>query len=75
MASDPDLFLVIGLILAILAVPPIVGALSEGRAPRAASILVLVAGGLITLAVMSKPGGYSIEEVPGVVMTVVGRYI
>jgi len=59
-----DLYLVIGLIVVVLALPSVIGALVEGRAPRAAAILVLIGGGLIALAVSGKPGGYTLEDIP-----------
>lgn len=72
---DADLFFVIGLIIAGFSLPPIVGALSEGRAPRAAAITVLVGGGLIALAVNDRPGRYAVSEIPQIFVSVVGRYI
>ncbi|WP_432450317.1 hypothetical protein [Aliiroseovarius marinus] len=70
-----DLYLVIGLAVLVLSLPAIAGALSEGRAPRAASIMVLIGGGLIVLAVMQKPGGYTLEEIPGVIYSVIGYFL
>ncbi|WP_377513198.1 hypothetical protein [Octadecabacter sp. R77987] len=67
--------LVIGLIVAAFSIPPILGALAEGRAPRAAAIMVLIGGGLIALAVSQKPSGYSINEIPDVFVRVVGQFI
>lgn len=72
---DPDLMLVIGLVIAVLSLPAIVGALSEGRAPRAASIMVLIGGGLIVIAIGQNPGGYPISEIPDVFIGVLGRYL
>lgn len=70
-----DLMFVIGIILAAFSVPPILGAVIEGRAPRAAAITVMIAGGLIALAVQQNPGGYSFAEIPDVFVSVIGRYI
>lgn len=72
---DPDLFLVIGLFLAVLTIPSLLSAFSESRAPRAASIVVLVAGVLIVVALTNKPGGYTIGEIPDVIFRVIGRYV
>lgn len=72
---DPDLFLVIGLALAVLTIPSLLSAFSESRAPRAASIVVLVAGVLIVVALTNKPGGYTIGEIPDVIFRVIGRYL
>jgi hypothetical protein len=72
---DGDLILVIGIVCAVLAVPAILSAFAESRAPRMAAILVVAATGLITVAVLQKPGGYSINEIPGVIISVVARLI
>ena len=75
MPFDPDIAFVIGLILAVLSVPPMVGAFVEGRAPRAVSVVVLVAGGLIVSSLALKPGGYTIDETPDVFVTVIARLL
>lgn len=72
---DPDLMFVIGLVVAGFSVPSIMGALADGRVPRAAAIAVLVGGGLIALAINEKPSGYAIQDIPTVFVDVVGRYI
>ncbi|WP_417525066.1 hypothetical protein [Marinovum sp.] len=72
---DTDLALVIGIIVSVLALPSIVSALSDGRAPRAAAIAILIGGGLIVFAVTSHPGGYSMDELPEVFYNVMGRFI
>lgn len=69
---QPDVYLVVGLIIAAFSLPPIVGALSEGRPPRAAAIMVLIGGSLIVLAISEKPGGYEIADVPRAFVRVVG---
>ncbi len=70
-----DLYLVIGLIIGAFTIPSILGALSEGRAPRTAAIMVLIAGGLIVLAVKEKPGGYTLNDIPQAFVNVVGEYM
>lgn len=72
---DPDLALVIGLVLGAFSVPSILSAITDGRAPRASAITILIAGGLILLAIESKPGGYSLQEIPNTFVRVVDRYI
>ncbi|MBT9245617.1 hypothetical protein KM031_11805 [Gemmobacter fulvus] len=68
-----DLYLVIGLILGVLAVPSMLSAFSEGRAPRVAAILVLIAGVLIVLAMTRKPGGYEVRDIPNAFFRVIGQ--
>jgi hypothetical protein len=72
---DPDLMLVIGLVVGGFSIPSIMGAFADGRVPRAAAIAIMVAGGLVALAVNEKPSGYAINDIPDVFVNVVGRYI
>lgn len=75
MNLDPDLALVIGLIVGAFSIPAIVSAMSEARAPRVAAITVLIAGGLIAYALSTKPGGYTLEQIPDVFVQVVADVI
>ncbi|TCO74090.1 hypothetical protein [Rhodovulum euryhalinum] len=70
-----DLFLVIGCVVGLLAVPAILSAFTHGHAPRAAAIMVLISGGLIAAAVMQNPKGYTVEDVPRVFARVINRYV
>ena len=72
---DPDLLIVIGLVVGGFSIPSILGAIADGRVPRAAAIAVMVAGGLIVLAINEDPGGYAINDMPDVFVNVVARYI
>ncbi len=72
---DPDLMMVIGIVVGGFSIPSIMGAIADGRVPRAASIAVLVSGGLIALAIRENPGGYAIDELPDLFVKVVARYI
>ncbi len=67
--------LVIGLVVGAFSIPSIMGSLSDGRVPRAAAIAVMVAGGLIVLAIRDNPGGYALEDIPDVFVSVIGRYV
>jgi len=75
MGVDSDLFFVLGVVIAALSLPSILGAISEGRAPRAAAILVMIGGGLILLAVYQRPGLYSLQSTPEAFVRVVARYL
>lgn len=70
-----DLFLVFGLIIAGLAVPSVLGAIVDSRAPRGAAIMVMIGSGMIAVAVMGKPSGYSFQEVPKAFVRVIGRFV
>jgi len=72
---DPDIMLVVGLVVGAFSIPSIMGAMVDGRVPRTAAIAVMVAGGLIALAINAKAGGYRLEDVPDVFVSVVGRFI
>ena len=72
---DPDLSLVIGILLAGLAVPGALAALVERRVPKLP--LVMAEGGafLIWRAVTTKPGGYTWPDVPNAFIDVIARVI
>ena len=72
---DPDLFLVLGIVIAGFSIPAIFSAVSDGRAPRVPSIMILIGGGLIAIAAANKPNGYTVSQVPEVFTTVIGRYV
>ena len=75
MNMDPDYIFVIGLVVAVLAVPALIGAFSESRPPRAAAILILIAAGLISVAVIQKAGGFTVSGAPDVFMRVIGDLV
>lgn len=72
---DPDLFFTIGLVVGALAIPAVISAFSESRPPRAAAIMVMISAGLLLVAILEKPGGYTVGEIPAVVMGVVGKLL
>lgn len=72
---DSDLMLVVGLIVGVLSLPALLNAWTEGRAPRAGAIMVMIAIGLIVAATRTKPGGYRVDEVPDAFFRVLGRLL
>jgi formate-dependent nitrite reductase membrane component NrfD len=72
---DTDLFLVIGITVCALAIPSLLGAWVDGRVPRAGSIMVLIGGVLVVVALTQKGGGYTFSQVPDVFFSVIGRYL
>ena len=69
---SPDLYLVVGMVMAVLAIPAIIAAFADGRAPRIAAIVLIASGGLMVWAINQKEGGYSVRELPTVFYRVVG---
>ena len=72
---DPDLAMAIGMVLAVFSLPAVLSAVSDRRAPRVAMFTILGAGGLILWALSNKPGGYSLSELPRLLIEVIARYI
>lgn len=72
---SPDFYLVLGILIAGFSIPSVLSALSDRRAPRASAITILIAGGLILLAVQTKPGGYTLQEIPDVFVNVIASLI
>ncbi len=72
---DADLALVLGLIVAGFSVPAILSAISDGRSPRASMLTILVAGALVLFAISTKPGGYTLSQVPDAFFAVIARYM
>ncbi len=72
---NADLFLVIGLIVAGLSIPSIIGAMVDSRIPRAAAIMVMIGSGMIAIAIMQRPSGYRIQEIPQAFTRVIGKYL
>jgi formate-dependent nitrite reductase membrane component NrfD len=70
---DTDLVLTIGIVLAVMSVPSLLAAWAESRAPRIGLVLAVAAIGMIVTALMTRPGGYSLSEVPTVMLGVVSR--
>ena len=71
----PDMYLVLGILVAAFSVPSVLSAVSDGRAPRASAITILIAGGLILLAIQTQPGGYTLQEIPDVFVRVIAPFI
>ncbi len=72
---DYDLVLVIGLVIGILSVPSMLSAWVDGRAPRGSAVTVLVAGVLLVVALTQNPQRYQFNDIPHVVVEVIGRYL
>lgn len=74
MDADIDLLLTVGIVLMVLSVPSLLAAWVESRAPRLGAIMVIAALGMIVTALVTKPGGYAFNQVPGVMVKVIGGF-
>ncbi len=72
---DPDLFFVIGIIVAGLAAPSIVSAFTEGRGPRMAVALLVIGGGMVAYAINARPNAYGFDTIPDVFVRVIAQYL
>jgi hypothetical protein len=70
-----DQFLVLGLLICVLAIPPLFSAFVDSRPPRTAAIAMLTGGTLAAVALVQKPGGYSLSEIPDVIVQVIANLI
>jgi hypothetical protein len=70
---DTDLILTAGLLFAALSVPMLLAAWVEGRLPRAGLVVLILAIGLISYAVMYSPNTITLQAVPDIVLGVVAR--
>ena len=72
---NPDLFLTLGLCLAVLTVPMFLSALADSRSPRLAVLSAIIAAGCLVYALTTKPMGYALQEVPAVVIDVLASLV
>lgn len=69
-----DLYMSIAIVIVALAIPSAISAWIDNRVPRVSALLIVAGGGLAIWAERTKPGGYTLEEIPGVFITVIGHY-
>jgi len=70
-----EILLVAGLGIAILAIPSVISAWTDGRSPRIAAIACLLALVLVVVALRSWPGRFELDDLPRAVFSVVGLVI
>ena len=66
--------IVVGTLSLLMAIPSLLSSWMEGTVPRAGAILVMIGGVLVVLALHQHGRGYTISEMPDVVMRVIGRF-
>uniref|UniRef100_UPI0040485757 hypothetical protein n=1 Tax=Yoonia sp. TaxID=2212373 RepID=UPI0040485757 len=72
---DFDLIFVLGSVITAFSVPAIVSAFSDGRTPRYPALIILIGIVMIGYAVNERPNSYTIQTIPDVFVSVIGRYI
>jgi formate-dependent nitrite reductase membrane component NrfD len=75
MDTDVDLLLTVGIVLLVLSIPSLLSAWVESRAPRLGAIMVIGALGMIVTALITKPGGYAFNDIPGVMVKVISGFV
>jgi hypothetical protein len=63
MVNTNDLTLVVGVVLAVLAIPSLLNAWTEDRPPRFGTIIGLTGVVLIGIAMTRHPSGYSLNDI------------
>tara|TARA_R110002051_G_scaffold7035_16_gene33142 strand:+ start:1435 stop:1659 length:225 start_codon:yes stop_codon:yes gene_type:complete len=72
---DYDLIFVLGCVITAFSVPAMVSAYSDGRSPRYPAMIILIGIVMIGYVINERPSNYTIETIPDVFVSVIGRYI
>jgi hypothetical protein len=70
-----DTYFVVGIIILAFALPAIFRAIRRGNPPRISSVMLLIGGGLIVVAIGAKPNAYSISAIPQVFEAVISSFM
>lgn len=70
-----DAFLTLGLCLGVLSIPMFLAAFADNRSPRVAIFAMLIAGACVAWAMTRKPGGYTLPEIPGIMIEVLASLV
>ncbi len=65
---NPDILLTAGILLLIPTFPMVINGIKEGVAPRFAMVMLLASLGLVAGAFLQHPGGYNVNEIPGIMI-------
>ena len=72
---DTDLVLTGGIVLLVLSMPSLLSGWVEQRMSRLGAIMAISGLGMIVAAWTYRPSGYSIPEVPGIMLRVLSRLV
>ncbi len=75
MAIDPDLLVVCGTLLCLLAFPALLQSFTHENSLRTPMVLLAVGISMLAYAVSRNPSSYSIDQIPDVFVRVFGTYI
>ena len=70
---DPDMLLIFGLVICLLAIPSMISAWSDDRSLRLTFVTLLIGAGMVAGAYMLQPGGYRVAQIPDVFYGVVAK--
>lgn len=73
---DPDIVMTIGIVLGAFSFPSLIhNILHDGRPSKVVGFMSLVAVTVMVIAAVNKPGGYTLTEIPEVVISVLRRLV
>lgn len=75
MAVDPDLALVVGIVLLLMSLLSLAAAWADARRPVLGGIVCTLGVTLIGAAFMLKPGGYGPSQMAMAIFDILGRYV
>ena len=72
---DTDLLMVMGIIVCAIAILSLMAARVDGRISRLGQAMLLIGGVLVVVAIVHRPGGYTIAALPDLFFNVISRYV
>jgi hypothetical protein len=70
----PDLLLLGGVVIVLLSIPAIISSITNRQSPLYAFGIAMLGGIFVLAAYSIKPGGYTVNELPGVVSRLTGYF-
>lgn len=70
---DLDIIFVVGIFVAVLAIPSIVSCFADGRAPRIPALVMLIAAAMVGYAVYMAPDAYTLGQLPDIMVRTIGK--
>ncbi len=73
MAIDTDLFVVVGVMVALLALPSAAGAMAAARFPWISTLILAMGAGTAAAGIYASPNGYSLVRLPHSFIEILAR--